>query len=525
MMATADALPPTAPALSTTRATPRRHATGLRGSPESVPSSPTETGLFGRMFRNLPVFSHSKDALLELAGCMISKPEEEPTPEGEVDPEETTKPIPAGYTYFGQFIDHDLTFDPVSMLDRQNDPNALMNFRTPRFDLDSMFGRGPADQPYLYVHSPGGSPLMLLGDDVSNMSSFRGPDLPRNRPGVALTGDPRNDENLIVSQLHSVFLRFHNAMTARVAARRPALTGDDRFKEVQRQVRWHYQWAVIHDFLPRIVGDDMVNDVLRPEPQPDVGWRTTKPPLSIPRPHPRFYRPRRRAYMPVEFSAAAYRFGHSMVRPIYRINALIPRRPIFTENVDPANTDNLNGLRPLPRDWGFQWQFFFELGGNPADKPMQKAYRIDQQLVSPLGMLPVPNPRSLAARNLLRGLALGLPSGQTVARAMGLPPIPDADLRVGPRDEAGTPITEIAPEFADNAPLWYYILREAELEHEGNQLGPVGGRIVAEVFIGLLAADRLSYLNVEPTWKPDDDLGGAAFKMPNLIRLALSGTG
>ncbi len=269
----------------------------------------------------------------------------------------------------------------------------------------------------------------------------------------------------------------------------------------------------------------MLRDVLREERGPVVGSSRPQRWASIPEPHLRFYRPRHRPYMPVEFSGAAYRFGHSMVRPIYRINSVIPRRPIFSEDTSADNRQNLNGLRPLPRDWGFEWQFFFELGGNPADKPMQRAYRIDTQIVNPLGALPAsgPNPRSLAARNLLRGLALGLPSGQTVARAMGLPPIPDAELTVGPHGEPGTPITEICSNLAGNAPLWYYILREAELEHEGNQLGPVGGRIVAEVFVGLLAADRLSYLSVEPAWTPDDDLGGRDFKMPDLVRVATGG--
>ena len=453
-MATEDALAREPAALTTTRIEPRRHTTGSRGVPDSVPASSMETGLFGRMFRNLPVFSHRPQSLVALAEKMVSEAEDAETPEGEVDPEETTRPIPAGYTYLGQFIDHDLTFDPVSMLDRQNDPNALNNFRTPRFDLDSMYGRGPADQPYLYVESPWCTPLMLLGPEVSATPALRGPDLPRNALGTALVGDPRNDENLIVSQLHSVFLRFHNAMTLRVAARRPTLGGDDRFKEVQRQVRWHYQWVVIHDFLRRIVGEDMLRDVLREERGPVVGSSRPQRWASIPEPHLRFYRPRHRPYMPVEFSGAAYRFGHSMVRPIYRINSVIPRRPIFSEDTSADNRQNLNGLRPLPRDWGFEWQFFFELGGNPADKPMQRAYRIDTQIVNPLGALPAsgPNPRSLAARNLLRGLALGLPSGQTVARAMGLPPIPDAELTVGPHGEPGTPITEICSNLAGNAP-------------------------------------------------------------------------
>src|SRR5580765_7433627 len=195
-------------ALLTTRPTARRHSTELRGL-MGVPSSPLFTGRFGRMFRSLPIFGHDEQHLLALGDAMISEAEEEVTPEGEVDEEETTKPIPAGYTYLGQFIDHDLTFDPVSMLDRQNDPDALTNFRTPRFDLDSVYGRGPADQPYLYdqergVGASGETGLFfLLGAPVSADPTFAGPDLPRNGQGRALIGDPRNDENLIVSQLHS----------------------------------------------------------------------------------------------------------------------------------------------------------------------------------------------------------------------------------------------------------------------------------------------------------------------------------
>jgi hypothetical protein len=154
---------------------------------------------------------------------------------------------------------------------------------------------------------------------------------------------------------------------------------------------------------------------------------------------------------------------------------------------------------------------------------MQKAYRIDQQLVNPLGSLPpsiATNPSSLAERNVLRGLRLGLPSGQTVSLALGILPSPDDDLRVGPQDEEQTKLTDIDGSFRGNAPLWYYILREAEVFHQGNQLGPVGGRIVAEVFIGILAADRLSYLNVEPNWQPTIAGSDGKFGFAELIRFA-----
>jgi hypothetical protein len=498
----------------------RRHGAEQRGL-MGVPSSPLFAGRFGRMFRRLPVFAQLPDSLRALAAGMVSEAEDQPTPEGQLDDEETTKPIPAGYTYLGQFLDHDLTFDPVSVLDRQNDPDALTNFRTPRFDLDSVYGRGPSDQPYLYDQEravrPGGDTglFMLLGNAVSADPTLAGPDLPRNSQGRALTGDPRNDENLIVSQLQSVMLRFHNKMLERVASQ-TTLTGDDLFREAQRRVRWHYQWAVIHDFLPRIAGQEMVDTVF---PLDDDGEETAR------KPDLKFYRPQHNAYMPVEFSGAAYRFGHSMVRPIYRFNHLIPRRPVFSGNFAPANLDNLNGFRPLPPEWGFEWQFFFELGGNQPSQPMQKAYRIDQQLVNPLGSLPpaiAVNPASLAERNLMRGLRLGLPAGQAVARAIGVKPIADKDLLVGPRSAATRKsITEFGADLAGNAPLWYYILREAELLHDGNQLGPVGGRIVAEVFVGILAEDRTSYHSVSPGWTPELANAAGSFGMPQLIRFAL----
>jgi Animal haem peroxidase len=524
----ADLNAPQSPAILTTRPATHRHSTELRGL-TSVPSSTLFSGRFGRIFRSLPVFGHDEQHLRALAARMVSELEDPPTPEGEVDEEETTKPIPAGFTYLGQFIDHDLTFDPVSTLDRQNDPDALTNFRTPRFDLDSVYGRGPADQPYLYdqqrpIGAGGETGLfLLLGDKRSANPNFAGPDLPRNAQGRALIGDPRNDENLVVSQLHSVMLRFHNKMLEKVAAE-TTLTGNDLVKETQRRVRWHYQWVVIHDFLPRIVGPEMVDQVFPMEKE--HGWGRDGKRRKVQRREPRlkFYRPHNNAFMPVEFSVAAYRFGHSMVRPIYRFNSVVGRVPIFSGNFNPNNLENLNGFRPLPAEWGFQWQFFFELGANPANQPMQKAYRIDPQLVNPLGSLPpaiASSPSSLAERNLIRGLRLGLPSGQSVARAMDVEPLRDEDLRVGAGDDQ-VPLTDLGADFRHNAPLWYYILREAELFHEGNQLGPVGGRIVAEVFVGILDSDRMSYQSVDPSWNPDLANASGTFGMADLIRFAIA---
>jgi hypothetical protein len=483
------------------------------------------------MFRSLPVFEVPEETVIEelsaLAKKMVQAPEEDKPLDA--DDEDQNHDIPAGYTYLGQFIDHDITFDPVSSLQRQNDPDALDDFRTPRFDLDSVYGRGPADQPYLYQSD---DPTKLReGNQVERESEFGGPDLPRF-DSRALIGDPRNDENLIVSQLQSTFLRFHNAVVDRV--RDQGLPGDDAvLKEAQRLVRWHYQWIVVHDFLRQhVVGAETVDDILRSEPYVVAGLpsggadrdEASFGPQQVGLPTPRlvFYRFENDPFMPVEFSAAAYRFGHSMVRPSYFFNDFVRERTqpnrtkIFSANLAPDNLENLNGSRPLPPDWGFQWKYFFELS-DEAHLP-QPSYRIDEELVNPLGELPnhpPPNPpppdfASLAFRNLLRGVRLGLPSGQTVSRAMGIPPLTDDELELG----------DVAPTFAGHAPLWYYVLRESDVRAAGRRLGPVGGRIVAEVLIGLLAGDPLSYLRVEPSWTPTLGETEGQFTMPDLIKVA-----
>src|SRR3954453_12852770 len=365
----------------------RPHGVGLRGL-EAPRGSEEFEGRFGRMFRTLTPAEHTEDDLRALAAKMTAEPEDPPTPETKDDDEENPD-ISAGYTYFGQFIDHDLTFDPASSLQKTNDPDALVDFRTPRFDLDCVYGRGPDDQPYLYdddgVHMLLGLPLTGNPDDAGTH------DLPRNVPKQrALIGDPRNDENVIVSQLQGTMLRFHNKMVAIESARRgrPAT-----FAEVQRAVRRHYQWAVVNDFLPTIAGKDVVDDVL-----PNL---KSKKPITEEKPRLHFFRWRNEPFMPVEFSVAAYRFGHSMIRPIYRLSRTVPRFPIFGD-ADP----NLRGFRVFPANWAIEWKLFFPIdpkAPKTGEQRLQPAYRIDSSLVNPLGNLPpsiAKNPASLAARNL-----------------------------------------------------------------------------------------------------------------------------
>ena len=270
--------------------TPRGRAQVLR--------SPLPEGRFGRMFRTLqPAPTRTPAEIEQIAESMRepsgrtggwNQPDAEP-PDGD-NPD-----IPAAYTYFGQFLDHDITFDATSRLQVQTDPDALVDFRTPRFDLDSLYGSGPIDEPFQYDRAHEGR--LLMGANAANEL-----DLPRNAQGIALIGDPRNDENIIVSALQLVMLRFHNKVADLVDAD-PGVAERDRFDETRRRVRWHYQWVVVNDYLKRICDPELIDVLLQ------YGAGTGRPDFDL-----RYYRPRCQPYMPVEFSVAAFRFGHSQLR-------------------------------------------------------------------------------------------------------------------------------------------------------------------------------------------------------------------
>jgi Animal haem peroxidase len=452
-----------------------------------------DSGRFGRLFPSLPPLNADRESLAALGaagGLMDPNDQPRPAPPSAENPDNPVK-LPAGFTFLGQFIDHDITFDPTSSLERQVDPEAVSNFRTPTLELDNVYGAGPGASPHLYQR--GDSAKLLIGLDTAGNPN----DLPRNPEDVALVGDPRNDENLIVSQLHCAFLRFHNKVVAHVADTTP-LAGAELFRRAQRMVRWHYQWVVVHDFLERIAGRPLVNQLMPAGATADEVRGNLE-----------FYQWQQRPFIPVEFSVAAYRFGHSMIRFEYEFNDVVPITPIFSDSRDPLA--NLNGFRRLPDQWGFLFDRFFEMG----QRDPQKARKIDSRLARPLGTLPrsvARTQRSLAVRNLLRGRAFGLPSGQDVARRMSITPLTDAQLGIG----------NVSAEFAGKAPLWFYILKEAE-RGGGRRLGPVGARIVAEVLIGLLAGDPQSFLRQEPGFRPQAPFTRRGrFGMAELIRFAFS---
>jgi heme peroxidase len=461
----------------------------VRDSSEaSAASLPDGNSRFGRLFPDETRGDPGSAALEELIRRLVQNRQSSTS----------NRRIPAGYTYLGQFIDHDITFDPTSRLDRDNVPDALPNFRTPRFDLDSLYGTGPKDQPFLYDwSSPSPGVKLLVGCNSEAGKVFA--DLPRNQAGRALVGDPRNDENLITAQLHLLFIQFHNRVVDRVQDTEPRLVGTELFEEAQRIVRWHYQWIVVHDFLPMIVGTEMRDRVLRAVVDQDSG-------------EPRLFNPQGQPFMPVEFSGAAFRFGHSMVRDNYVINDTAHVVAVFRSAGQPEAED-LGGFRRLPARLQVKWEFFFGLEGRP---PVNRSMRIDPFLARQLSHLP-PDGAALASLNLRRGVALELPAGLAVADKVGAEPL-DPEQLLAPLNGIDS---RLGDALLDATPLWYYILCEAMFRHRGLQLGPVGGRIVAEVLLGLLQADPESYLRKDPGWRPELPRGhDHSFTMADLVRFA-----
>lgn len=453
---------------------------GVKGFDVVAPRSRFYQGGFGRLFPDLTPWAPQgvPNTGTALEQHMLNFANDKMTA---ADDEDTDSTIPAGYTYFGQFVDHDITLDLTPLSDAEVDPNRLHNFRTPRLDLDNVYGLGPDAQPYLYDRSNGRIKLRTGSID----GKFK--DLPRlsrakDEKQTALIGDHRNDENAIVAQVQLAFILAHNRLAdAAFDCGMPDMAG---FQAARSTLKWLYQWIVWHDYLARICLPEVHARALKQQPDA-VGkefWEAG---------YEKVFDWRNTPYMPLEFSVAAYRFGHSLVRDRYQTNnghGFGNFVPIFADG-----EDNLMGFRALSADNVVQWNWFLPMTSSQGPFP-QMTRKIDPRLARALTMLPEdpdePGKSNkilnvLAARNLVRGVRMELPAGSAVAKALNVNPI------------------SLGPEEPDA--LWYYILREAELTGGGNTLGQVGSIIVAATFAGLLKGDPLSYLNIEPGWTPDKD--------------------
>jgi hypothetical protein len=482
-----------------------------------------DPGKFGRMFPTLQPLQASDDKLFALAEAM-----KDPDPAAPAGDNPT---IPAGFTYLGQFVDHDLTLDLTPLDVQAADPLATTNFRSPALDLDSLYGQGPQLSPFMFARDPFTNRMSAKFVIGQAAESDAGPfgtipampnDLPRAANGRAIIGDERNDENLLVAQTHLAVMKFHNAVVDRLSTGAGAPTGLALFNEARRVTTWHYQWMVLHDFVERLVGEGEI-DRIRHEGR-------------------RFYRFRSRPYMPVEFAAAAYRLGHSMVRQSYEHNRVFNTTG---GGIAPGTLDFLfhftsksggiigdlaaaetappfDPMKHFPSNWVIDWRRYVDLGAPlPAGVGFNASRRIDPFVVPALHTLPGELGRDgvLPFRNLKRGVLLELPSGQDVARAMGLQPLTGDELAtdVG----GGSDGTVLKAERLHTAtPLWYYILKEAQLVHGGTRLGPVGATIIAECFLGFVHGDHDSYLWRQANWRPDMAPSGPGdFTMADMIKV------
>jgi hypothetical protein len=414
--------------------------------------APLGPATYARMFPDLPSFEADEQFLRALgrAGGICDCGDVEDTPD-------SLGETAAGWPIFGQFVAHDITADRSGLRSHANTAE-LHNSRNPQLNLESLYGDGPTGHPFLYQRDDPAK--FLLGLD--------GADLQRNAEGIAIIGDPRNDSHMLMSQLHLAMLKAHNSFVDQ--ARRAGVTNDRVFNEAALQLRWHYQWLILNEFLPTLVGEKLAAQVLREGPQ----W----------------FRPKHGGFIPLEFADAAYRYGHSQIRHRYRLNAQADSVPLFPD---------LLGFRPVPSKHRVDWTLFFDAPGAP---PAQQSKKMDGKLVRALIELPVAvtgeceieDYHSLAVRDLQRGQGVGLPSGEAVARYM--------EVTALTAEQVGIATTG----WKGETPLWYYILREADACTGGDRLGPVGGRIVAEVLVGLINADATSFRTNSQGWRPQKTL-------------------
>jgi len=546
--------------------------TGHNGSPVTIrPSAVADVRRF--RFSRLGPMGDPMDDAHRLINQTVATAMTTDPPGGDPDSGGVPEPrIPSGFTYLGQFVDHDLTRDNTAdQLGQDVTVDELVQGRSPALDLDSLYGRGPGKDPQFYeadgLHiKTGTTSAVSQGPGADNPAAqvpHQGFDLPRINAGstqaarrLANIPDQRNDENLAVAQTHLAFIRFHNRVLDELAGTTPSAL---LFTKARDTVVKHYQWMLHTDFLHRIVEPDIVTDVFTngrkffevPGPYDEPDWYPTREDIRV--------EPGDAPTMPIEFSIGAYRLGHSMVRGAYNWNAVfnsntIPATllllfafsgtsgilaPVPPGRVDPLNDPNTGTLQ-LPSNWiaDFRRLYDFSEAGRSdltvADADFNVAKRIDTLLVNPLQDLPlgafggrdaaihaVGPELNLAFRNLTRAGMVRLCSGQQLAGQFGFKPLDPGQIITG---NGGASLDDLDPDqktaFAQSTPLWFYALREAELN--GGKLTGVGGRVVAEVFNRAMEGSRASIVR-DPAWRPTLGPDSNTFRMVDLLLFAFEG--
>jgi hypothetical protein len=480
-------------------------------------AAPLTPMCFGTMFPRLAPFHYSDQAAADLATAM-ENPAPDPVGTDRGTPDDSAT-LAAEYTYLGQFIDHNLDFDETPSPTADVNPSSLTNFESFRFDLNNLFGDGPAVNPQLYA--PDHRHLLVSGRlgapqadgfprVIGNSGMF---DLARNpTTGQAILVEPRDDETQILSQISAAFIAFYNNFVNRGFS----------YTQARQLTEDYYQEIVLTDVLPAFVGQSTINNYLRFGSHGQVQVNT--PNL------------RSASFTPIEFSVGAYRFGHALVRNNYHINDINPLTTDIDDNVSifdvnhfqtgdlsgggPLPAPNLSDVstctatslctQPNPAGHQIQWKYFVpELDANPSDPGINFARQTQPRISPALYNLPAETiagcsdaaspvcngSGQLISRDFARGNYDGLASGQAIAQALGCPVIPAASIN--PTHDAV---------FNTGTPLIYYVMAEAK--QAGQPLGCVGKSIVAQTFVQVLWETPNSILHTN--FSPD----------PSLVKLA-----
>lgn len=396
-----------------------------------------QTADYQKLFPELPPLQLSDDELWELSCLMLEH--------GHCRDSKTTS---NGEATFGQLLAHDMTFENVSNFKKSFYPKALSNTRSIGLDLDSMYGL--KSETFYYQKKQ--TSKLLLKKRQDEECKYTWYDLPRNHENVAIVPDFRDDESLIVSRIHVLFMQFHNTY---IDCFLKDLSAAEQYQEARLRVIWFYHWLIVHHYLYKMLDPTICDEIL------EQGAQFYKDPT----------------YLPLEFSGAAFRLGHSQSRELSQINEYMKLGIFEQGSFDKA-------------DVYVDWTYLFDCG----DGNVEYAKKIDTKIAKAFHNIPflrneenVRN-RSLVFRNLKRGVVYGLPSGESVAKRMCLEPLD---------------IPETEKLCLKGTPLWFYILKEAEIMHDGEHLGPVGSRIMGEVFFSILKCDPNSYLVQHPKWEPN----------------------
>lgn len=370
--------------------------------------------------------------------------------------------ISNGLAIFSQFLAHDMTFEVTSSLLPGKTADQFVNERTINLDLDCLYGQ--PNQSFYYDQKDRDKAKLLLGKHYK----FHGRqwyDLLRNQQHIAIIPDARNDENIIVSRFQALMIRFHNKV---VDYLRECGEKENIFEKARRLTTWHYQWLIVQKYLRGMMDPTIFRSIL------EEGCQYYTQPTAL----------------PLEFSGAAFRVGHSQSLDQLHINA--------TTEVELLKLGAFEQMEEY-----VDWRYLFDFG----DGKVQFAKALDTKIANSFHRIPFissddPFEKSLPFRNLKRGVSYQLPSGEQLAQRLQYEPVW---------------VEETAQLNLQGTPLWYYILREAEILGEGEHLGPVGSTLLGECFFTILRHDDRSYMKIHPRWHPQFGRAGK-FDFSDLIQ-------